>query len=60
MITKNNNKLNRATPKEEPMPEKRGLIDAKGVLAEYDNSLDEMINLIYKAREKETSRKVPL
>lgn len=37
-----------------------GLIKAKGVLAEIDNNIDEMVNLIYTERAKEKSREVNL
>lgn len=39
---------------------KEGLIMAKGVLAGSDEEIDRMTESIYKSREKETSRSVPL
>lgn len=40
--------------------EEDGLIRAKGVLADIDDTIDEMVNLIYTEREKEESREVNL
>jgi prevent-host-death family protein len=40
--------------------EKDGLIRAKGVLADIDDSIDEMVDLIYAERKKEKSREVNL
>ncbi|MDQ1352310.1 MAG: Antitoxin [Acidobacteriota bacterium] len=37
-----------------------GLIRAKGTLADIDDSIDEMVDLIYAEREKEISREVNL
>jgi len=37
-----------------------GLIRAKGTLADIDDSVDEMVDLIYAEREKEKSREVSL
>jgi len=36
----------------------RGLIEAAGALAEFDEEIDKMVEEIYKAREREKSRKV--
>ena len=38
----------------------RGLIEAAGALAELDEEIDKMVEEIYKAREREKSRKVRL
>ncbi len=40
--------------------EEKGLIEAKGVLADIDDAVDEMVTLIYSARESEKSREVNL
>ena len=40
--------------------EKKGLIEAKGALADIDDAVDEMVTLIYSARESEKSREVNL
>ena len=37
-----------------------GLINAKGALGDLDKEIDEVIDLIYLAREKEKTREVPL
>ena len=38
----------------------KGLIQAKGILAGFDEEIDMMTEAIYKSREKEISRSVPL
>ncbi len=40
--------------------EEKGLIEAKGALADLDETLDEMIDHIYKVRKLEKSREVEL
>ncbi len=40
--------------------EKKGLIEAKAALADIDDAVDEMVTLIYSARESEKSREVNL
>lgn len=40
--------------------EEKGLIEAKGVLADIDDAVDEMVTLIYSARKSEKSREVNL
>jgi prevent-host-death family protein len=40
--------------------EKKGLIEAKGVLAGIDDTVEEMVVQIYAARESEESREVKL
>jgi hypothetical protein len=40
--------------------EEEGLIKASGVLADIEDSVDEMVNLIYEARRNEKSREVNL
>jgi prevent-host-death family protein len=40
--------------------EKQGLLQAKGSLAGYDEEINRLTESIYKTREKETSRKIPL
>ena len=40
--------------------EDKGLIEAKGALADIDDTVEEMVTLIYAARESEKSREVNL
>ncbi len=54
-ITKRGKKVAMVVPVEESKPkQEEGLIKAKGVLADIDDSIDEMVNIIYEARERET------
>ena len=39
--------------------EEKGLIAAKGVLADLDSEIDEMVDFIYKARLNEKCEKIP-
>jgi prevent-host-death family protein len=39
---------------------KKGLVAAKGVLADFDEEIDRMTESIYEKREEEKSRQVPL
>ena len=60
-ITKKGKKVAMVVPLEESkQKQQEGLIKAKGVLADIDDSIDEMVNIIYEARKKETSREVNL
>jgi prevent-host-death family protein len=60
-ITKKGKKVAMVVPLEESKQnQEEGLIKAKGVLADIDDSVDEMVNIIYEARKKETSREVNL
>lgn len=40
--------------------QKKGLITAKGVLSDLDEEIDRLTDTIYKKREEEKSRQVPL
>ena len=61
MITKKGRKVAVVIPMEEFKQEREeGLIKAEGALAGLEDSIDEMVNLIYEAREKEMSREVNL
>jgi PHD/YefM family antitoxin component YafN of YafNO toxin-antitoxin module len=61
MITKKGKKVAVVIPMEEFKQEREeGLIKAEGALAGLEDSIDEMVNLIYEAREKEMSREVNL
>jgi len=60
-ITKKGKKVAVVIPVEEiKQNEKEGLIKASGVLADIEDSVDEMVNLIYEARRNEKSREVNL
>ena len=60
-ITKKGKKVAVVIPVEEiKQYEKEGLIKASGVLADIEDSVDEMVNLIYEARRNEKSREVNL
>jgi len=60
-ITKKGKKVAMVVPVEEPkQKQEEGLIKAKGVLADIDDSIDKMVNIIYEARKRETSREVNL
>jgi prevent-host-death family protein len=60
-ITKKGKKVAMVVPLEESKQNREeGLIKAKGVLADIDDSIEEMVNVIYEARKKETSREINL
>jgi len=60
-ITKKGKKVAVVIPVEEfKQKEEEGLIKASGVLADIEDSVDEMVNLIYEARRNEKSREVIL
>jgi len=60
-ITKKGKKVAMVIPMEEfGKDQKKGLIKARGVLADIDDSIEEMVDVIYEARRKETSREVPI
>jgi len=60
-ITKKGKKVAMVVPLEESKQNREeGLIKAKGVLADIDDSIDEMVNIIYEERKRETSREVNL
>ena len=60
-ITKKGKKVAMVVPLEESKQnQEEGLIKAKGVLADIDDSIDEMVNTIYEERKRETSREVNL
>jgi len=61
MITKKGKKVAVVIPMEEFKQESEdGLIKAEGALAGLEDSVDEMVNFIYEARDKEMSREVNL
>jgi prevent-host-death family protein len=60
-ITKKGKKVAMVVPLEEAKQNREeGLIKAKGVLADIDDNIEEMVNVIYEAREKETTREINL
>ena len=61
VVTKKGRKVAVVIPVEKYSPEdSNGLIDAKGALAELDESIDDMVGQIYAARGTERDRKVEL
>lgn len=61
MITKKGRKVAVVIPMEEFKQEREeGLIKAEGALAGLEDSIDEMVNFIYEARDREMSREVNL
>ena len=61
MITKKGKQVAVILPIEEFNKfEEKGLIEAKGALADIDDTVEDMISLIYAARESEKSREVKL
>ena len=61
VVTKKGRKVAVVIPLEKYRPEDSdGLIDARGVLAELDESIDEMVGQIYAARGTEKDRKIEL
>lgn len=61
VVTKKGRKVAVVIPVEKYRPENsEGLIDAKGALAELDESIDDMVCWIYEARRSERDRKVEL
>lgn len=61
MITKKGKKVAMVIPMEEYKQDgEEGLIKAVGALAGLEDSVDEMVDLIYEARKKEKSREVNL
>ena len=61
MITKKGKKVAVVIPMEEYKQDgEEGLIKAVGALAGLEDSVDEMVDLIYEARTKETTREVNL
>ena len=61
VVTKKGRKVAVVIPVEKYRPEDSGgLIDAKGALAELDESIDDMVMQIYAARRTERDRKVEL
>jgi prevent-host-death family protein len=61
MITKKGKKVAMVIPMEEYKQDgEEGLIKAVGALAGLEDSVDEMVDLIYEARTKETTREVNL
>ena len=61
VVTKKGRKVAVVIPVEKYRPEDSdGLIDAKGALAELDESIDDMVGKIYAARRIERDRKVEL
>ena len=61
MITKKGKKVAVVIPMEEFKQEREeGLIKAEGALAGLEDSVDEMVNFIYEARDREMSREVNL
>lgn len=60
-ITKKGKKVAVVIPVEElKQKDEEGLIKATGVLSDIEDSVDEMVNLIYEARRNEKSREVNL
>jgi hypothetical protein len=60
-VTKKGRKVAVVMPVEKFRPEDSdGLIDARGALAELDESIDDMVGIIYAARGTERDRKVEL
>jgi len=58
-ITRKGKKVAHIIPLEDPEPRKKnGLLYAKGALGDIDDSVDEMVGMIYKARDEEKSREV--
>ena len=61
VVTKNGKKVAMVIPVDESVNiGAEGLIQAKGALAELDDSVDEMVQSIYNARKKEKGREVDL
>ena len=61
VVTKKGRKVAVVMPVEKFRPEDSdGLIDARGALAELDESIDDMVGIIYAARGTERDRKVEL
>jgi len=61
IVTKKGRKVAVVIPVEKYRPENSGgLIDARGALAELEDSIDDMVEQIYAARETERDRKVEL
>lgn len=61
VVTKKGRKVAVVIPVEKYRPEgSDGLIDARGALAELDESIDDMVGQIYVARGTERDRKVEL
>jgi prevent-host-death family protein len=61
VVTKKGRKVAVVIPVEKYRPEDSdGLIDARGALAELDESIDDMVGQIYAARRTERDRKVEL
>lgn len=61
IVTKKGRKVAAVIPVEKYRPEDSdGLIDARGALAELDESIDDMVGQIYAARGTERDRKVEL
>ena len=61
IVTKKGKKVAMVIPLENNQEDSAdGLLKAKGALADIDKDIDEMVNSIYEARNKETGREVKL
>lgn len=61
IVTKKGKKVAMVIPLEDNQEDSaNGLLKAKGALSDIDKDIDEMVNSIYEARNKETGREVKL
>ncbi len=61
IVTKKGKKVAMVIPLEDNQEDSaNGLLRAKGALSDIDKDIDEMVNSIYEARNKETGREVKL
>ncbi len=61
IVTKKGKKVAMVIPLEDNQEDSaNGLLKAKGALSDIDKDIDEMVNSIYKERNKETGREVKL